>query len=229
MENFNTSKHEYKSLVLTKDFAIKPVYRVFEGKHGTTTQISSDSDIVIRRYLRTNDVVIENAGLLNRQEVLDKLPRDVHAWLLNNDGKKLIKGPWWDGTLEGTLNHQRYCRRILSLLRGLNRPDIYQRVLESKQLRSNEIPTWAGAAPLPELLNGNKDSDTYYFIMYPDTSLDVIEFNSEENICNESGEPVQISSISSKELQIHNIIKIEISKTKVVSISLFTKSLINDM
>ena len=63
MENFNTSKHDYKSLVLTSDFTIKPVYRVFEGKHGTTTQISSDADIVIRRYLRTNDVVVEGAGI----------------------------------------------------------------------------------------------------------------------------------------------------------------------
>lgn len=224
MENFNTSKHDYKSLVLTSDFTIKPVYRVFEGKHGTTTQISSDADIVIRRYLRTNDVVVEGAGILNKQEVLDKLPRHVYSWLLNNDGKKLVKGYWWDGTVEGTLNHQRYSRRILSLLRGLNRPDIYNRIMESTPLRSKDIPTWAGAQPFPKILDGKEDRDTYYFVMYPDTSLEVYEFNGVSNINRVEGDPdeIEVSAINSKELQIHNIIRIEILQTKQVCISLLT-------
>lgn len=229
MENFNTSKHDYKSLVLSKDFKIKPVYRVFEGKHGTTTQISTDKDIVIRRYLRTNDVVVDGAGMLNKQEILDKLPRNVYDWLLNNEGKRIVKGYWWDGTPEGTISYQKYCRRILSLLRGLNRPDIYERIISSKHIRSQDLPAWASAKPLPKILDGKKDFDTYYFVMYPNTGLEVIEFNGEENIGNQDGKSIELESINPKDLQIHNIIKIEISKTKEVLISLYTKSLINDM
>ena len=223
MENFNTSKHDYKSLVLSRDFAVKPVYRVFEGKHGTTTQISSDGDIVIRRYLRTNDVVVEGAGLLNKQEVLDKLPRNVYTWLLNNDGKKLVKGLWWDGTVEGTLNHQRYSRRILSILRGLNRPDIYNRIIQAIPLRSKDIPTWANAQSFPDILDGKPDRDTSYFIMYPDTSLVVLEFTGEQKVGSDTSKPIEFDSINSIGLQIHNIIKIEILQTRTVCISLFTK------
>ena len=230
MENFNYSKHDYKSLVLGQDFKVKPVYRVFEGKHGTTTQISNEKDIVIRRYIRTNDMVVE--GVLNRQEVLDKLPRELYSWLLSNEGKRLPKGYWWNGTKDGTVSHQRYCRRIFSLLRGLNRPDIFNKIIDSKQLRSGEIPSWASATPMPEILDGKDGFDTYYFVMYGDTSLKVIEFNDIENIDSaDNHHIVSVDSINSKELQIHNIIKIEISKSKEkdVSISLYTKSLINDM
>lgn len=223
MENYNTSKLGYKSLVLTQDFKVKPVYRLIDGKHATTTQLSTETDIVIRRYKHTNDLVIENAGFLNKQEVLDKLPKNVYEWLLSNDAFKLIKGEWWDGTLEGTLNYQRYSRRILSLLRGLNRPDIYERIMKSKQIRSTEIPSWVKAKPFPKVLDGNPDADTYYFVMYPNTGLEVYEFNGEECIDMDDGKAISFDSINSKDLQIHNIIQVEISKTKVVKISLYAK------
>lgn len=223
MENYNTSKLGYKSLVLTKDFNIKPVYRLLDGKYPTTTQLSTETDIVIRRYKHTNDLVIENAGINNKQQILDKLPRNVYEWLISDDGNKLVKGPWWDGTLQGTQNYQRYARRILGLLRGLNRPDIYERILDSKQIRSPDIPSWVKAKPFPTTLAGKPDTDTYYFVMYPNTGLEVFEFNNEECIDRTDGKAIELNDINSKDLQIHNIIQVEISKTKVVTISLFAK------
>lgn len=220
MENFNTSKHDYKSLVLTKDFQVKPVYRMFGGKFGTTTQISEPGDIVIRRYTKTNDIIIEGAGVLNKQEVLNKLPRAVYTWLLN-DAKKLVKGDWWDGTMEGTVSNQRYRKRLFSILRGINRPDIFNNIVEANQIKSNDIPQWSSAKALPKVLAGKSDAITYYVMLYPDTSVQVIEFSNGECI-NGGGTNLNTDSYQCKELQIHNIIKIEISNTKDVSINLYS-------
>lgn len=220
MEHFNNSKHAFKSLVLSPDFKIRPVYRLLTGKFGTTTQLAEDNDIIIRRYTKTNDVIIEGAGILNKQEVLDKLPRNVYEWLLG-DSKKLLKGEWWDGTQEDTVRYQRYRKRLMSVLRGINRPDIFTQVLAAKQILSADIPKWSTAKPLPEQLEGKDGYITYYIVMMNDTSVDVFEMDNLITTFDFSNSVVT-ADLNSKHLQIHNIIKIAISDDHDVTIELFT-------
>ena len=199
-----------KTLVVDKNLVPKPVF-AFSGKDRfqTTTQIAKDDDIIIKRYIKTNDVVIEGAGFTNKQDILNKIAPEVYKWLLDNDTFKLCKGPWFDGTVTEAGNF--YKRKLCNLLRGVAYPEIIEILFHRKHI--NMLPSWKDSKPLPSKLEGALGQDTYYFIFMSDSTVERIVFqehlcfyNNEEPLLLDQG--LDISTLNNGNSNIYNIIKV---------------------